>query len=266
MRRLLDLRSIPLHGAGLKRPTRLDMVSNVARFEAPTEVDHYQIRRVLDIYVRPAGEGLGTIANRIDELIAAAKLPSGVDVTVRGMVEGMRASFRSFGLGLSLAVLLLYLILVAQFRSLMDPFLILLAFPPGLTGVLLTLTSTGTTLNVMSLMGVVMLAGIAMSNSILIVEFAHHLRSEGMAAREAVATACRVRLRPVLMTSLATLIGLLPMALKLGEGSESYAPLARALIGGLSVSVLFTVFLVPDGFDLAYGRRERRESSNADAS
>lgn len=262
---LLDLRSIPLHGAGLKRPTRLDMVSNIARFEAPTEVDHYQIRRVLDIYVRPVGEGLGTIADRIDALLAAARLPSGVDVTVRGMVEGMRASFRSFGLGLSLAVLLLYLILVAQFRSLIDPFLILLAFPPGLTGVLLTLTSTGTTLNVMSLMGVVMLAGIAMSNSILIVEFAHHLRGEGMAAREAVATACRVRLRPVLMTSLATLIGLLPMALKLGEGSESYAPLARALIGGLSVSVLFTVFLVPAGFDLAYGRRERKEGSNADA-
>jgi multidrug efflux pump subunit AcrB len=114
-------------------------------------------------------------------------------------------------------------------------------------------------------MGVVMLAGITMSNSILIVEFAHHLRGEGMAAREAVATACRVRLRPVLMTSLATLIGLLPMALKLGEGSESYAPLARALIGGLSVSVLFTVFLVPAGFDLAYGRRERKEGSHADA-
>jgi multidrug efflux pump subunit AcrB len=260
---LLDLRSIPLHGAALKRPTRLDMVSNITRFEAPTEVDHYQIRRVLDIYVRPAAEGLGTIANRIDALLAGTRLPAGVDVTVRGMVEGMRASFRSFGLGLSLSVALLYLILVAQFRSLIDPFLILLAFPPGLTGVLLMLWSTGTTLNVMSLMGVVMLAGIAMSNSILIVEFAHHLRREGMAAREAVAAASRVRLRPVLMTSLATVIGLLPMALKLGEGSESYAPLARALIGGLSVSVLFTIFVVPAGFDLAYGRKQNREGSDA---
>ncbi len=107
----------------------------------------------------------------------------------------------------------------------------------------------------MSLMGVVMLAGITMSNSILIVEFAHHLRREGMNVREAVATACRVRLRPVLMTSLATVIGLLPMAFKLGEGSESYAPLARALIGGLSVSVVFTVFIVPAAFCFAYGRR-----------
>jgi multidrug efflux pump subunit AcrB len=168
----------------------------------------------------------------------------------------MRASFRSFALGLTLAVLLLYLILVAQFRSFIDPFIILLAFPPGLIGVLLTLWLSGTTLNVMSLMGVVMLAGIAMSNSILIVEFAHHLRGEGLSVREAVSRACRVRLRPVLMTSLATIIGLLPMALKLGEGSESYAPLARALIGGLSVSVLFTVFLVPAGFCLAYAKQQ----------
>jgi multidrug efflux pump subunit AcrB len=253
---LLDLRAIPLHGAGLKRPTRLDMVSKISRFEAPTEVDHYQIRRVLDIYIRPLTEDLGALANQIDGLLAQTKLPAGVDVTVRGMVEGMRSSFRSFAVGLSLSLLLLYLILVAQFRSFIDPFIILLAFPPALSGVLLTLWLTGTTLNVMSLMGIVMLAGVAMSNSILIVEFAHHLRREGMGAVEAVATASRVRLRPVLMTSLATVIGLLPMALKLGEGSEAYAPLARALIGGLTVSVVFTVFLVPAGFRLAYARRD----------
>ena len=255
IKNLLDLRSIPLRGVGLKHPTRLDMVSTISRFEAPTEVDHYQIRRVLDIYVRPLGEGLGSIADEVNAVIARTRLPAGVDVTVRGMVEGMRASFKSFALGLSLSVLLLYLILVAQFRSFIDPFIILLAFPPGLSGVLFTLLLTGTTLNVMSLMGVVMLAGIAMSNSILIVEFAHHLRREGMNVQDAVATACRVRLRPVLMTSLATVIGLLPMALKLGEGSESYAPLARALIGGLTVSVVFTVFLVPAAFRLAYGSR-----------
>ncbi len=114
---------------------------------------------------------------------------------------------------------------------------------------------TGTTLNVMSLMGVVMLVGIAVSNSILIVEFTRHLRSEGMGVREAVALACRVRLRPVLMTSLATIIGLLPMALKLGAGSEAYAPLARAILGGLSLSVVFTVFLTPAAYVLAYGRQ-----------
>ena len=173
------------------------------------------------------------------------------------MVQSMRASFQSFGIGLLLSVLLLYLILVAQFRSFIDPFIILLALPPGITGVLLTLWLTGTTLNVMSLMGVVMLAGVAMSNSILIVEFAHHLIHEGIDVGEAIVHACRVRLRPVLMTSLATIIGLLPMAMKLGEGSEAYAPLARALIGGLTVSVICTVFIVPAGFYLAYRRRER---------
>lgn len=249
---LLDLRSIPLRGATSTHPTRLDMVSSIQRTEAPTEVDHYQIRRTIDIYVRPLGEDLGRIATRIDEIIAAQKLPKGIDVTLRGMVEGMRASFRSFAVGLVLSVLLLFLILVAQFRSFVDPFIILLALPPGITGVLITLWSTGTPLNVMSLMGVVMLAGVSMSNSILIVEFAHHLIHEGKDVRDAVTTACRVRLRPVIMTSLATIIGLLPMALKMGEGSEAYAPLARALLGGLTVSVICTVFLVPAGFFLAY--------------
>jgi multidrug efflux pump subunit AcrB len=121
----------------------------------------------------------------------------------------------------------------------------------------MVLVGTNTTLNVMSLMGVLMLAGIAMSNSILIVEFAHHLLEEGLSVRDAIITSCRVRLRPVLMTSLATIIGLLPMALKMGEGSESYAPLARALIGGLTVSVVVTVFIVPAGFYLAYRNRLR---------
>jgi multidrug efflux pump subunit AcrB len=147
---------------------------------------------------------------------------------------------------------------VAQFRSFIDPFIILVAVPPALTGVILTLLLSGTTLNVMSLMGIVMLVGIAVSNSILIVEFTRHLREEeGVGVKEAVAVACRVRLRPVLMTSLATIIGLLPMALKLGAGSEAYAPLARAILGGLSVSVVLTVFLVPAAYLLVHGRKSK---------
>ncbi len=254
---LEDLKSIPLRAANISNPTRLDMISTLTRMKSPTEVDHYQLRRVTDIYVRPLREDLGQVANGIDRIIAGSKLPDGVSVTLRGMVQGMRASFRSFGLGLCLAVVLLYLILVAQFRSFLDPFIILIAVPPGITGVLLVLFATDTTLNVMSLMGIVMLVGIAVSNSILIVEFTRHLREEGKPVRAAVAEACRVRLRPVLMTSLATIIGLLPMALKLGAGSESYAPLARAIIGGLTVSVALTVFLVPAAYLLAYGRGER---------
>ena len=216
-------------------------------------MDHYQIRRKLDVYVRPSTEDLGAAADDVRAVIAHEEIPANISVAVRGSAEAMNASFRSFAIGLTLSVVLLYLILVAQFRSFIDPFIILLALPPGISGVLVVLVLTGTTLNVMSLMGVVMLAGIAMSNSILIVEFAHHLKSGGADVVDAIIQSCRVRLRPILMTSLATIIGLMPMALKLGEGSESYAPLARALIGGLLVSVVFTVFLVPAGFLLAYG-------------
>ena len=255
IRSIQDLKSIPLHADGVSAPTRLDMIANIERIEAPTEVDHYQIRRKLDIYARPASENLGAAAEYVQHVVDGLDLPKNLSVAVRGSAEAMNASFKSFAIGLILSVVLLYLILVAQFRSFTDPFIILHALPPGISGVLMMLVLSNTTLNVMSLMGVVMLAGIAMSNSILIVEFAHHLRIEGRSVRGAVVESCRVRLRPILMTSLATIIGLLPMALKLGEGSESYAPLARALIGGLSVSVLFTVFLVPAAFCLAYERR-----------
>jgi multidrug efflux pump subunit AcrB len=252
IRSIQDLRSIPLHADGVAQPTRLDMIANIERIQAPTEVDHYQIRRRLDIYARPSSENLGAAASYVHNVVEHEQLPSNVNVAVRGSAEAMNASFKSFAIGLTLSVVLLYLILVAQFRSFIDPFIILLALPPAISGVLIILVLTGTTLNVMSLMGVVMLAGIAMSNSILIVEFAHHLKMEGRSVGEAIVESCRVRLRPILMTSLATIIGLMPMAVKLGQGSESYAPLARALIGGLLVSVLFTVFLVPAGFSLAY--------------
>jgi multidrug efflux pump subunit AcrB len=254
---LFDLKSIPLKAVSEESTTRLDAVSTVRRIQAPTEVDHYQLRKVIDVYVGLSGEDLGKVADAIDRIIAGAKLPAGVRVDLRGMVQGMRASLSSFAVGLLLAVVLLFLILVAQFSSFVDPGLILLAVPPGLMGVLITLHLTGTTLNVQSLMGVVMMVGIVVSNSILIIEFTHRLREEGLSVREAVVTACRVRLRPVLMTSLATIIGLLPMALKLGTGSEAYAPLARAIIGGLCVSVILTVFIVPAAYLLVYRRRER---------
>jgi multidrug efflux pump subunit AcrB len=252
IRSIQDLRSIPLHADGVTQPTRLDMIAGIERIKAPTEVDHYQIRRKLDIYARPSSENLGVAANYVRGVVAHTDIPGNVNVAVRGSAEAMDSSFKSFAIGLTLSVVLLYLILVAQFRSFSDPFIILLALPPGISGVLIVLVLTGTTLNVMSLMGVVMLAGIAMSNSILIVEFAHRLRADGRGVDEAIIESCRVRLRPILMTSLATIIGLMPMAMKLGEGSESYAPLARALIGGLLASVLLTVFLVPAGFLLLY--------------
>ena len=252
-----DLRAIPLRAPGALEPTRLSTVSTIKRIESPTEVDHYQLRRVFDVYVAPSGEDLGGVLHGVNGILHGMRLPRGITVNVRGSVQGMEASFRSFGFGLLLSVALVYLILVAQFRSFIDPLLILLAVPTGLTGVLLILYATGTTLNVMSLMGVVMMVGIVVSNSILIVEFTHRLWEEGRPLSEAVALACRVRLRPVLMTSLATLIGLVPMATKLGTGSEAYAPLARAIIGGLAVSVVLTVFIVPAAYLIVYRNRER---------
>jgi multidrug efflux pump subunit AcrB len=258
-----DLRSIPIRGKGIPESTRLDSVSTIRRIKSPTEVDHYSLRRVIDVYVQPVGEDLGRVATAIDGLTARTRLPAGVNVTLRGLVLGMRQSFHSFFIGLSLSVALLYLILVAQFRSFLDPLLILTAAPPGLTGALLILYLTQTSINVMSLMGLMILIGMTVSDSILIVEFTRHLRETGLSVRRAVVTAARVRLRPVLMTSLATIIGLLPMALKLGAGSEAYAPLARAVLGGMSVSLMMTVLMVPAAYYVAYRKDDAPEAPEA---
>jgi HAE1 family hydrophobic/amphiphilic exporter-1 len=258
IRNLDDLRAIPIRGPNLVNGTRLDSISSIRRFNSPTEVDHYlAARRVIDIYVQPKGEDLSRIATAIDGIVGASKIPDGVGVTMRGIVIAMRQSFTDFGTGLIMSVVLLYLILVAQFRSFLDPILILTAVPPGLTGALLMLYMTGTSMNVMSLMGLMILIGMTVSDSILIVEFTRHLRGEGMKVQQAVKTAARVRLRPVLMTSFATIIGLLPMALKLGEGSEAYAPLARAVLGGMSVSLMMTVIMVPAAYFVAYRKHDR---------
>jgi hydrophobic/amphiphilic exporter-1 (mainly G- bacteria), HAE1 family len=263
VKNLADLSSVPLRGARSLRATRLDTVSKIRHIKAPTEVDHYQLRRIMDIYVSPSGEDLSRVLSGVETILHDTKLPDNIRAVVRGSANAMQVSFRSFGFGLILSTLLVYLILVAQFESFLDPLLILLAVPTGLTGVLLVLFTTGTTLNVMSLMGVVMMVGIVVSNSILIVDFTRRLRQEGRPLREAVALACRVRLRPVLMTSLATLIGLLPMAAKLGTGSEAYAPLARAIIGGLAVSVVLTMFIVPCAYYLVYRNRDNPRAAGA---
>ncbi len=254
---MADLKQIPLRSPGGQNTTQLGAVTDVEAIKSPTEVDHYQLRRVIDVYVSPSGEDLGGLATKVDKIIAGTHHGDGVRVVVRGSVEGMRQSFKSFGIGLLLSIVLVYLILMAQFASFVDPLIILLAVPPGITGVIIFLLVTHTSLNVMSLMGVIMMTGIVVSNSILIVDVARTLRRQGVAVKEAVATACRMRLRPVLMTSLATILGMIPMALALEAGSEQYAPLARAIIGGLTVSVVVTVFLVPAAYLLIHRREEQ---------
>jgi multidrug efflux pump subunit AcrB len=251
---------------GQGRPTTvLKNVVDVKQVLTPTEVDHYQIQRAVDIFVTPNGEDLQRVTSKIRDILAQeqsqGKIPSNVRVNLRGMVKGMEASFKSFAFGFLISFLLLFLILTAQFKSFIDPFLIMLAIPMGFVGVLIILPLTHSTLNVMSLMGVLMLVGIADSNSILIVDFAHNLERQGMSSADAVITACRVRLRPILMTSLATIIGMIPMALKLGTGAEQYAPMAKAIIGGLTSSVVLTIFMVPAAYLLVYGKRNRQTAT-----
>jgi multidrug efflux pump subunit AcrB len=263
IRQLNDLKQLPVHAPGVRNTAELQAISSIHAINTATEVDHYQLRRVIDIYVSPRTEDLNRVTRQVEKIIHNTKVGPNTRITIRGSVEGMRKSFVSFGLGLFLSVALVYLILMAQMSSFKDPFLILLAVPPGLSGVLLFLLVTGTTLNVMSLMGMVMMTGISVSNSILIVEFVGVLRREqGMELRDALRMACRARLRPIIMTTLATILGLIPMALALEPGSEQYAPLARALLGGLSVSALFTVFLVPAAYLLMHrGSEIQREEA-----
>jgi multidrug efflux pump subunit AcrB len=262
---LNDFKQIPLRSSDGKTTTPLETVASIRSINTPTEVDHYQLRRVFDVYVMPKAENLATISKDVNKIVAGMHPPHGTILTVRGAVNNMNASFKSFAIGLIMSIVLVFLILMAQFASFVDPFIILLAIPPGISGVILFLLATGTTINIMSLMGVLMMTGIVVSDSILIVEFTGQLREQGYKLEDAIITACKVRLRPILMTTLATVLGLIPMALALEAGSEQYAPLARAILGGLTVSGIVTVFLVPSAYLLIHRRIEARKSHNGAA-
>ena len=213
--------------------TPLSSVADIHLINTPTEVDHYQIRRVIDIYVATKSEALQGVGARIRNLIAHTQTDRNTRIMLHGAVVNMNEAFRDFGFGLLLAVVLVYLVLMAQFTSFIDPFIILMAIPPGIIGVVLCSCCTGATLNIMSLMGTIMMTGIVVSNSILIVDFSNILRNQGLPLLDATVEACKMRLRPILMTSMATLLGMIPMAIGAEAGSEQYAPLARAVIGGL---------------------------------
>ena len=234
-------------------------VATIVHQSNPSEADHYNIQRVVDVMVAPGTQDLGGTQAAIEKRLKALKLPPNVSIAYLGSVAAMHESFSSFGMGLSLAVVLLYLVMVAQFRSFLDPFIIMFAVPMGLIGVIWTLWATNTTLNIESFMGIIVMVGIVVSNSILLVDFANERRRQGEPLRHAVINSARIRMRPILMTALATVAGLMPIALKLGEGSEASAPLARAAVGGLAVSTALTLFLVPSIYEFFYARREVRE-------
>jgi multidrug efflux pump subunit AcrB len=256
-----DFKNIPLRGADSASYTPLQSVADIKEINTPTEVDHYQIRRVIDVYVATKTEALGGIDKNINNLISNTPHDKNTRISVRGAVVSMNEAFHDFGFGLLIAIALVYLVLMAQFSSFIDPFIILMAIPPGLAGVVMILLFTGSTLNIMSLMGTIMMTGIVVSNSILIVDFTNILRNQGRSLMDATVEACKLRLRPILMTSLATLLGMIPMALGIEAGSEQYAPLARAIIGGLGVSVVVTMFLVPAVYLVVHGRREQHDGT-----
>jgi hydrophobic/amphiphilic exporter-1 (mainly G- bacteria), HAE1 family len=233
-------------------------VATIVPERHPGEADHYNVQRVVNVLVAPRGGDWGGTVDAIRKALAPLKPPPGIRIAYRGSVAAMRKSFASFGFGLWMAVALLYLVMVAQFRSFLDPFIIMFAVPMGLIGVVWTLYFTGTTLNIESFMGIIVMVGIVVSNSILLVDFANQRREKGQELRRAVIESARIRMRPILMTALATIVGLMPIALKLGEGSEASAPLARAAAGGLAVSTVLTLFLVPAIYELLYQRREGR--------
>jgi HAE1 family hydrophobic/amphiphilic exporter-1 len=233
-------------------------VARIVEERHPAEADHYNIQRVVDVLVAPRTQDLGGTQRAVIAALRHIKMPEDMSYQLRGSVASMEKSFSSFGFGLGMAVVLLYLVMVAQFRSFLDPLIIMFAVPMGLIGVIWTLYLTGTTLNIESFMGIIVMVGIVVSNSILLVDFANQRRREGHPLRRAVVESARIRMRPIMMTALATIVGLMPLALELGAGSEASAPLARAAVGGLAVSTLFTLVLVPAVYETFYSRREAR--------
>ena len=229
--------------------TRIADIATMKPTTMMQSINHYTVQRVVDVNANIDSRDLGSVAAEIKKVIAEEQknLPSTVKIFLRGQNEVMETSFRNLGIGLILAIVLVYAVLVVLFQSWVDPFIIMMAVPGALIGMLWTLTITGTTINVASLMGAIMSVGIAVSNSILVVSFANDLRSrnESLTPFEAVIEAGKTRLRPILMTALAMIIGMVPMALALGEAGEQNAPLGRAVIGGLAFATIATLILVP---------------------
>jgi multidrug efflux pump subunit AcrB len=231
-------------------PTQL--LSSVAEIQpggTPEQINHYTVQRVIDVGANVHGRDLGAVATDIEKRISELKktLPPGMRVTLRGQNQVMNQSFRMLGLGLILATLLVYCLMVILFQSWLDPFIIMVAVPGAIVGILWMLAFTHTTINVESLMGSIMSVGIAVSNSILLVSFANDIRieNEKLSPLDAALEAGRTRLRPVIMTAMAMIIGMIPMALGLGEAGEQNAPLGRAVIGGLALATVATLFVVP---------------------
>ncbi|HVU06067.1 MAG TPA: efflux RND transporter permease subunit [Polyangiaceae bacterium] len=241
------LRTTPLSVPNGPGPQLLENVASVARTSSAVNITHFNVARTIDVQANVDGTDLGSVADRVNQVLADVRgtLPRGVTLTLKGQVESMQSSFRGLALGLLFAVVLVYLLMVVNFQSWLDPLVILMALPGAMAGIAWMLFLSHTTLSVPALMGTIMCVGVATSNSILVVTFANGRRHLGADATQAALAAGMTRLRPVLMTALAMILGMLPMSLGLGEGGEQNAPLGRAVIGGLLVATVTTLFFVP---------------------
>jgi len=258
---LHDLQNIPITGTtGAAAPAILADVATITRSQEMAAVDHYNIRRVIDVYANVQGRDLGAVGRDIARIVDAnrGQLPRGSFVAIKGQIETMQGAYISLAEGLGFSIFLVYLLIVVNFQSWLDPFIIVTALPAALAGIVLCLFFTGTTLSVPALMGAIMCMGVATANSILMVSFARERLAEHGDSVRAAIEAGFTRFRPVLMTALAMIIGMVPMALGAGEGGEQNAPLGRAVIGGLLLATVATLVFVPTVFSLLHARRSPR--------
>jgi CzcA family heavy metal efflux pump len=260
---LQDLQNLPVTGPAARMPAILADVSSIQRGQEMAAVDHYDIKRVIDIYANVQDRALGAVGGDITRIVNANRhlLPRGSFVAVRGQLETMRTSYTDLLAGLGFSILFVYLLIVVNFQSWLDPLIIISALPAALAGIVLFLFFTGTTLSVPALMGAIMCMGVATANSILVVSFAREQMDAHADAARAAVEAGFTRFRPVLMTALAMIIGMVPMALGLGEGGEQNAPLGRAVIGGLLLATVATLGFVPLVFALLHGGK--RDATSA---
>jgi multidrug efflux pump subunit AcrB len=262
---LQALANIPVSGQGGERHEILGNLASIGRSAERAVISHYNVQPVIDIYSSVQGRDLGSVSDAVTTIVDESRkdLPKGSKLTIRGQVDTMLSSFRGLLLGLAFAIVLVYLLMVVNFQSWLDPFIIITALPAALAGILWMLLFTHTTISVPALTGAIMAMGIATANSILVVSFARERLHAGVPASEAAIEAGYTRLRPVLMTALAMIIGMVPMAIGVGEGAEQNAPLGRAVIGGLLFATVATLFFVPLVFGLIHGWRGRRQAAPA---
>jgi multidrug efflux pump subunit AcrB len=262
---LQALMDTPIAAPGAPAPQVLANLATVSPAVTPAVISHYNIQPVIDVYTSVQGRDLGGVARDTRKIVAEfeKKLPRGSRIEMRGQVETMSSSFAGLALGLVMSIVLVYLLIVVNFQSWLDPFIIITALPGALAGIVWMLLLTHTTLSVPSLTGSVMCMGVATANSILVISFARERMQDGLSAWDAALEAGYTRMRPVIMTALAMIIGMVPMALGMGEGGEQNAPLGRAVIGGLIFATIATLLFVPVIFSMMHGRREAKAARKA---